>query len=373
MSEVKRAIGFMSGTSMDGVDITLIESDGESIIRRGEGYLRVYTDAERELIENAVAASRELTDRTSRPEPLALAEQAVTDAHVDAIETYLSLNRLEASDIDVTGFHGQTVLHRPDEALTVQLGDGALLARKTGIDVVYDLRANDMLCGGQGAPLVPVYHRALVRQSKLNLPIAVVNVGGVANVTWIGGDGDMVAFDTGPGNAMLDDWVSSHTSQRIDEDGKLGAKGQVDDTALKEFLSSSYFSSLPPKSLDRNDFSILSISNLNLEDGAATLTRFTAESLALAAQHMPAEPLQWVICGGGARNPSMMDAFQSCLPGPICSADDLGWSGAFLEAEAFGFLAIRSMLGLPITYPGTTGVSEPVSGGVLARCEGTDA
>jgi len=373
MDRVMRAIGFMSGTSMDGVDVTLIESDGESIIRRGEGYLRVYTDAERKLIETAVKASRELKDRTSRPEPLARAEEAVTDAHADAVETYLTLNGLEASDIDVAGFHGQTVLHRPDDALTVQLGDGELLARKTGIDVVYDMRANDMMCGGQGAPLVPVYHRALVRQAKLELPIAVVNVGGVANVTWIGQDGNMIAFDTGPGNAMLDDWVSSHTSQRIDDDGKLGADGTVDDAALGQFLASPYFSSKPPKSLDRNDFSLSSISRLSLENGAATLTRFTAEALALSVQHMPVAPLQWVICGGGARNPSMMAAFVSCLPGPICSADDLGWSGAFLEAEAFGFLAIRSLLGLPLTFPGTTGVSEPTSGGILAKSNDTDA
>lgn len=367
MDRVMRAIGFMSGTSMDGVDVTLIESDGERILQRGEGYLRTYTDAERALIDTAVAASRDMTDRMARPEPFTRAEDAVTDAHIDAVETYLGLHGLKAGDIDVAGFHGQTVLHRPDDALTVQLGDGARLARETGIDVVYDMRANDMVHGGQGAPLVPVYHRALAEQSGLELPVAIVNVGGVANVTWIGPGGEMIAFDTGPGNAMLDDWVSSNSRQRIDDDGKLGARGKIDGAALAQFLSSPYFSLKPPKSLDRNDFSLSSIADLSLENGAATLTRFTAEALALSAHHMPEAPSQWVICGGGVRNPSMMAALDACLPGPICSADDLGWSGAFLEAEAFGFLAIRSLLGLALTFPGTTGVAEPTSGGILVK------
>lgn len=367
MTRVMRAIGFMSGTSMDGVDITLIESDGETIIRRGRGYLREYTPSERTLIDEAVAASRDLDDRTARPQPLALAEDAVTRAHIDAMMTYLAENCLEPGDIDVAGFHGQTVLHRPEAALTVQLGDGVLLARETGVDVVHDMRANDMAHGGQGAPLVPVYHRALARQAGLDTPVAIVNVGGVANVTWIGRDGEMVAFDTGPGNAMLDDWVALRIGKRIDEDGKLGSAGAVDEKVVAQLMSSPYFGARPPKSLDRNDFSLSPLEPLSPRDGAATLTRFTALALARASEHMPEAPTQWVICGGGARNPTMMAAFREVLDEPVQTADDLGWSGAFLEAEAFAFLAIRSLQGLPLTFPGTTGVSRPTSGGVLAR------
>jgi len=367
MTRVMRAIGFMSGTSMDGVDITLIESDGETVVRRGEGFLREYTPSERAIIEEAVAASRDLGDRTARPGPLALAEDAVTRAHIEAMTAYLTDTGLKPGDIDVAGFHGQTVLHRPEEALTVQLGDGALLARETGVDIVYDMRANDMAHGGQGAPLVPVYHRALARQAGLNAPVAIVNVGGVANITWIGRDGEMVAFDTGPGNAMLDDWVASRTGERIDEDGKLGSVGAVNEKVVEQLMSSAYFSARPPKSLDRNDFSLSPLESLSLPDGAATLTRFTALALARARDHMPEPPTRWVICGGGARNPAMMAAFREVLAGPVQTADDLGWSGAFLEAEAFAFLAIRSLQGLPLTFPGTTGVSQPISGGVLAR------
>lgn len=367
MTKVLRAIGFMSGTSMDGVDITLIESDGERVARRGEGFLREYTNAERKLIEEAVTEARGLTDRSARPQALARAEEVVTRAHIDAVATYLEANDLGPGDIDVAGFHGQTVLHKPEAALTIQLGDSFLLARETGIDVVYDMRANDMVHGGQGAPLVPVYHRALARDAGLELPVAIVNVGGVANVTWIGADGEMVAFDTGPGNAMLDDWVASKTQNRMDEGGRLGGKGQVSAEALAELLSSPYFYQNPPKSLDRNNFSLSPVAALSLEDGAATLTRFTADALAGAARHMPEAPLQWVICGGGARNPGMMEAFRSRLSGNVITADDLGWSGAFLEAEAFGFLAVRSLKGLPLTFPGTTGVPAPTTGGVLAR------
>lgn len=369
MGEVKRAIGYMSGTSMDGVDITLIESDGEQISKRGEGYLRPYTEPERRLIEAAIAAGSALKDRQERPQALAEAEDAVTHAHIEAAHIFLERNALSPGDIDVMGFHGQTILHRPDEALTVQLGDGTRLAHETGIDVVYDMRANDMVQGGQGAPLVPVYHRALARQAELALPVAVVNVGGVANVTWIGSDGEMIAFDTGPGNAMLDDWVTSQTDRRIDEDGIWGARGHVAPEVLKELLSAPYFSQNPPKSLDRNDFSLKPLQGLSLEDGAATLTRFSVEALVRAVEHMPVAPTRWVICGGGARNPTMMAAFEDALPGPVTSADDLGWSGAFLEAEAFGFLAIRSLLGLPLTFPGTTGVAAPTPGGVLVRAK----
>lgn len=367
MGEMKRAIGYMSGTSMDGVDITLIESDGEKIAKRGEGLLRPYTEAERKLIEAAITVGSALKNRQDRPQALAEAEEAVTQAHIEAASIFLDRNGLSPSDIDVMGFHGQTILHRPDEALTVQLGDGALLADETGIDVVYDMRANDMVRGGQGAPLVPVYHRALARQAELALPVAVVNIGGVANVTWIGPESNMIAFDTGPGNAMLDDWVTSRTDRRIDEDGVWGARGCVSTDVLKELLSAPYFSQKPPKSLDRNDFSLIPLQGLSLEDGAATLTRFTVEALVRAVDHMHAAPTRWVICGGGARNPTMMAVFADALPGPVTSADDLGWSGAFLEAEAFGFLAIRSLLGLPLTFPGTTGVAAPTTGGVLAK------
>ena len=351
---------------MDGVDVTAIESDGETVLRRGSGMLQPYSDEIRASIGRAVEAASRLTDRRARPKPVAEAEAAVTRAHIDAVQAYLTAHELRAPDIDVMGFHGQTLLHRPHEALTIQIGDGAKLARGTGLDVVHDLRASDMAHGGQGAPLVPVYHRALVRAAGLKLPVAVVNIGGVANVTWIGADSEMLAFDTGPGNAMLDDWIAARTHRRMDENGAIARQGQVDAKALQTLLSSPYFGIKPPKSLDRNDFSLSEISELSTEDGAATLTAFTAHALARSLAHMPERPAEWIICGGGARNPALMAAVRSQVSAPVRVADDLGWSGAFMEAEAFAFLAIRSLRGLPLTYPGTTGVAEPVTGGVLS-------
>lgn len=367
MTGMMRAIGFMSGTSMDGVDVTLIESDGEKVTHRGEGMLLPYSHDERALINKAVGAARGLTDRTARPEPLGAAERAVTLAHVDAVKRYLDRHGLAAADIDIAGFHGQTLLHRPDVGLTLQIGDGEMLARMSGIDVVYDLRANDMAHGGQGAPLVPVYHRALAKQTGLELPVAVVNIGGVANVTWIGVVSEMLAFDTGPGNAMLDDWVAAHSGKRIDEGGALARQGHADPGVLKQLLSSSYFENKPPKSLDRNDFSLSSLDHLDIADGAATLTAFTVQALGRAIEHMPASPREWIICGGGARNPFMVERLKEHLRAPVRTADELGWSGEFMEAEAFAFLAVRSLKGLPLTWPGTTGVKEPICGGVLAR------
>ncbi len=351
---------------MDGVDVTLIESDGETVLRRASGLLQPYGDEIRELIARAAEAASELNDRRARPNPVADAEAAVTQAHIDAVRAYLTAHEIPPSDIDVMGFHGQTLLHRPHEALTIQIGDGAMLARGLGVNVVHDLRANDMAHGGQGAPLVPVYHQALVRGAGLKLPVAVVNIGGVANVTWIGAGGEMLAFDTGPGNAMLDDWIAARTHRRMDEGGAIARAGQVDTKVLHALLSSSYFEQKPPKSLDRNDFSLSRISDLSMENGAATLTAFAAHALARSREHMPESPAEWIICGGGVHNPTLMSAVRSLVNTPVRAADDLGWSGAFMEAEAFAFLAIRSLRGLPLTYPGTTGVAEPVTGGVLS-------
>ena len=364
MARVYRAIGLMSGTSMDGVDVVLIESDGETVSRREPGLLQPYGDEIRATIARAVEAACEQNDRRARPKPVVDAETAVTRAHIDAVQAYLTARGLHAADIDVMGFHGQTLLHRPLDALTIQIGDGAELARGTGVDVVYDMRANDMTQGGQGAPLVPVYHRALVQGSGMKLPVAVVNIGGVANVTWIGEGGDMLAFDTGPGNAMLDDWIAAHTGQRMDENGAIAQKGQINAAALNALLNAPYFERKPPKSLDRNDFSLSEIAGMNVEDGAATLTAFAAHALARSREHMPVRPLEWIICGGGAHNPTLMAAVRRQVGAPVRVADDLGWSGAFMEAEAFGFLAIRSLRGLPLTFPGTTGVAVPATGGV---------
>ncbi len=287
----------------------------------------------------------------------------MTEAHLGAVQRWSQETGTVLSTLDVVGFHGQTITHRPEKRFTWQIGDGAALARSIGVRVVNDLRAADVAAGGQGAPLVPIYHAALVRD--LPRPLAVMNIGGVANVTWIGADDTLLAFDTGPGNGPIDDWCARRAGVRFDQDGALAASGKVDRTRLERFSEHRYFAKKPPKSLDRGDFNESWADGLSAADGAATLTYGTARAIALAARHFPAPATQWVIAGGGARNPTLLKAIAEETRGKVVTADSLGWNGDALEAQAFAFLAVRSLRGLPLTFPGTTGAPRPLTGGKL--------
>jgi anhydro-N-acetylmuramic acid kinase len=363
------AIGLMSGTSQDGVDVALIDTDGERIAQFGATACRPYTRSERTLLRRATAAAANLTDRAARPGIVAKAEALVTQAHAEAVQSFLAANDLKAGDVAVVGFHGQTLLHRPERALTIQIGDGAALAAALGIAVVYDFRAADVAAGGQGAPLAPVFHRALVRQLDGAAPIAVLNVGGVANVTFIDGD-ELIACDTGPGNALLDDFLRLRTGQPLDTDGKTAKAGQVREEMIERLLQHPFFAAPPPKSLDRNDFRGWvgdTLDGIGNEDGAATLTALTAASVARVLPHLPRAPARWIVAGGGARNPTLMHMLEGRLaPARVAPAHAAGWSADSLEAQAFAYMAVRSMRGLPITFPGTTGAPRPLTGGVLA-------
>lgn len=351
-----RALGLMSGTSVDGVDVALIETDGERIAALGPCLTVPYADDVRSLIR--VAFGAELPTAVTRA-----AERAVTEAHAAAVRRWSAEQGIALSTIDLVGFHGQTITHRPEKRFTWQIGDGAALARSLGVRVVNDLRSADVASGGQGAPLVPVYHLALARD--LPRPLVVVNVGGVANVTWIGTDDSLLAFDTGPGNGPIDDWCMRRAGQRYDKDGMLAATGTVDRARLERFSEHRFFAKMPPKSLDRGDFSDAWAEGLRAADGAATLTAGTARAVALAARHFPAPVVQWVICGGGARNPTLLQAIAEETRGKVVTAADLSWDGDALEAHAFGFLAVRSLRGLPLTFPTTTGAPRPLTGGTL--------
>jgi len=346
----------MSGTSVDGVDVALIETDGERLASLGPVLTVPYTDDVRRVIRAAFGAEQP-------NEATAAAERAVTEAHVDAARRWSRESGVALSTLDVVGFHGQTITHRPENRFTWQIGDGGVLARALGVRVVNDLRGADVLAGGQGAPLVPIYHAALVRD--LPRPLAVMNIGGVANVTWIGADDTLLAFDTGPGNGPIDDWCARRAGRRFDKDGMLAASGKVDRPRLERFSEHRYFARKPPKSLDRGDFNDAWADGLSAADGAATLTRGTARAVALAARHFPAPVTQWVIAGGGARNPALFKAIAEETRGKVVTADSLGWNGDALEAQAFGFLAVRSLRGLPLTFPGTTGAPRPLAGGRL--------
>jgi anhydro-N-acetylmuramic acid kinase len=360
------ALGLMSGTSLDGVDVALIETDGERVARFGPVGYRPYAEAERDLLRRTLAAATVLSDRAARPGVLAEAEALVTQAHAHAVEDFLRTHAIERNDVAVVGFHGQTVLHRPERRLTVQIGDGAALAQRIGVPVVYDLRAADVAAGGQGAPLVPVFHRALVEDLPHSRPIVVLNIGGVANITYIDG-ADLIACDTGPGNALIDDFMMARSGAPYDRDGTAAAHGRVDAAWLAATLALPFFSAPLPKSLDRNAFAGLDASRFSLEDGAATLTALTAAAVAAVVPLLPRAPRSWIVAGGGARNPAMMCMVSERLKSAtVETAQTLGWSADALEAQAFAFLAVRSLGGLPITFPKTTGAPRPLTGGVLA-------
>ena len=362
-----RAIGLMSGTSMDGVDVALLDTDGEAAIAFGPQGFFPYAESDRILLREALVDAVGLDDRTARPGVLSRADAMVTERHADAVERFLAEHDLAASGIDLVGFHGQTVLHRPEAGLTVQIGDGQALAARLGIAVASDFRASDVAAGGQGAPLVPVYHRALASRGDFAGPIAIVNIGGVANVTYVVAGADPIACDTGPGNALLDDLMLAETGEAFDRDGITAARGRVDADALDRLLDHPYFARPVPKSLDRNAFSLGPVDGLSLEDAAATLVAFTAHTIALALATMPETPRLAIVCGGGGNNATLMRALADRLPCPVEAADARGWSIEGMEAQAFAYLAVRASKGLPITFPGTTGVATPLTGGVFNR------
>ncbi|MBM3643806.1 MAG: anhydro-N-acetylmuramic acid kinase [Alphaproteobacteria bacterium] len=351
----------MSGTSLDGVDLAWIETDGERLLRTGPALTVPYDEATRAAVR-AVFGHRERCEATDA------AEIAVTRAHIDAVARWRALHDA-AFAVDLVGFHGQTITHRPEERFTWQLGDGAGLARTLNLPVVFDLRAADVAAGGQGAPLVPVFHAALVADEPR--PVAVLNVGGVANVTWVGSGGGLLAFDTGPGNAPIDDWCRSRAGTAFDLDGALAASGQIDSRRLERFCENRYFARRPPKSLDRGDFGSAWVEGLGAADGAATLTRATARAAALASRHFPAPVTRWIVCGGGARNPVLMKDLAGETGDEVVAASARGWDGDALEAQAFAFLAVRSVRGLPLSFPTTTGVPGPMCGGRLALPPGS--
>jgi anhydro-N-acetylmuramic acid kinase len=357
----------MSGTSLDGIDVAFLNTDGETDLGRGPSRSYPYASDQREELREALRQATVLTERDARPGTLAATEANLTHWHAAAVERFCEECGVARETIGVIGLHGQTVLHRPVNRLTVQLGDGALLARLTKCRVVADLRAADVAAGGQGAPLVPVYHRALASHAGQR-PVVFVNIGGVSNVTWIGADDALLAFDTGPGNALLDDWVLRHTGEPFDRGGRLAADGAVDQQRLGQFMENLYFALPPPKSLDRNAFNLALVEGLTPADGAATLVRFTAGALARAADHFPAPPKAWIVCGGGRRNPAIMRDLAALLEPNgqhVMPAESLGIDGDTTEAEAWAYLAVRSLRGLPITFPGTTGAPRPLTGGVL--------
>ncbi|WP_245516042.1 anhydro-N-acetylmuramic acid kinase [Ancylobacter aquaticus] len=372
------AIGLMSGTSLDGIDVALIETDGETVASFGPGRTYVYAPETRELMFRAISDAREMTDRHARPGILARAERLSTERHGQALAAFFK-EFPAYREVEVIGYHGQTVLHRPEMRLTVQLGDGPALARAvrgmttgSGATLVYDMRAADVAAGGQGAPLVPVYHRALARGLGPPKPLLVLNLGGVGNVTYVDGMADPIACDTGPANALIDDFLKARTDLPFDEDGVIAASGKVDEKVVDTLMTHPFFHRPPPKSLDRNDFRAwvhehAGLDAMNTADGVATLTALSAASVGAVLAFLPARPTRLIVAGGGAHNATLLRMLAARTGIEVVTADEVGWSTDALEAQAFAFLAVRALRGLPLSFPTTTGVPVPLTGGIIRR------
>ena len=364
MSNIRTVLGLMSGTSLDGIDMAVLETNGEAHIRLLRDGFVPYQDETRSLLRALLDAAAgwptaKMKSSADWPTELIAAEKAVTQAHLAAVREFLG-----EGEVALIGFHGQTVSHRPDEGFTLQIGSGQELATALHCDVVGQFRLADMAAGGQGAPLAPLFHAALAGPER---PLGVLNLGGVGNLTWLGADDAILAFDTGPANALLDDWVKQKTGAPYDKDGALARRGTVDEAALATLMAHPYFDTKPPKSLDRLSFDGAAVLTLSDADGAATLTAFTAEAVARGLAHCLEPPSKVIMCGGGRHNKALSEMLRARTQIEFIDCDVLGWHGDSLEAQAFAWLAMRSVRKMPLSRPETTGVSEPVSGGILFR------
>lgn len=366
------AVGLMTGTVLDGnIDVALLRTDGETIERFGDYTLAPYPQAIRTVLEETLAQARVWNFEGPEPTIFAEAEDALTRAQSAAVLNLVESAGLKPSDIGVIGFHGQSVLHRAPQpgriGATRQLGNGALMHELTGIKVAYDFRSADVRAGGQGAPLAAVYHQALLRKiGAVDGKTAVLNLGGVANVTFWDGADQLVAFDTGPANAPINDFIKGLGLGDMDRDGAMARRGTVDEERLSRLLTHPYLSAPYPKSLDRFDFLSTMAEGLGVEDGAATLTAFTTGAVGKALDLLPQRPEKLVVCGGGRHNPTIMDMLGTRAGVEAVPAETVGWRGDAIEAECFAFLAVRVLRGLPISFPTTTGAPNPLTGGIVA-------
>lgn len=341
---------------MDGTDVAFVETDGGSFVRTGPCASYPYPEELRRTLLALPASNADIGN----------IERQITELQTHAVLEFCAYNRLALESVDIVGFHGQTISHDPASGRTLQLGDGQRMADALHVDVVNTFRQNDMDHGGQGAPLVPAFHRAIVQSSSLTQPVAVLNIGGVSNVTLIDGQ-RLHACDCGPGNALVDDWIRSRCGRPFDDGGKLARTGHVDAAALARLLDHPYFHQTGPKSLDRNAFSSEPVAALSPADGAATLSAFSAAAIAIEARRLPVRPRAWIVTGGGRHNVYLMDQLRERVGAPVITAEEVEWAGDALEAQAFAYLAARSTLGMPLSWPETTGVRHPVSGGITWR------
>ena len=359
------ALGAMSGTSLDGVDAAMVETDGEVIYGFGHSTYRAYSSDEQSVLKTALGRWP--------GDDVAAATRIVQQAHAEVLAGF--------EDAELVGFHGQTLAHEPHGRGTHQVGDGAALAERLHLPVVWDFRSADMELGGEGAPLAPFFHFACARWIGADAPLAFLNLGGVGNLTWIDPrksrpeeEGALLAFDTGPANAPINDLMMARRGEGFDRDGMLARQGKVAQGALERFLEHKYFTRIPPKSLDRDSFADMTetVSNLEDADAVATLTAMSATAVLKGLEHCPVAPARLLVTGGGRHNPVLMEMLQTALDVPVDPVEAVGLDGDMLEAQAFAHLAVRVLRGLPTSCSGTTGVRAAVSGGILSQPGATE-
>jgi anhydro-N-acetylmuramic acid kinase len=350
-------LGCMSGTSVDGIDLAIVTTDGVTDVSEGPTFYRGYTDEERNIIRQAF--SRKAKDHVTDE-----AERIVTEAHIDAIQSFRDQCKVE---FNIIAFHGQTITHDPADNFTWQIGDAEILARAISAPVIYDFRGDDVKQGGQGAPLLPIYHRALLIKSQIALPSVIINIGGVSNITYLSHDDNLIAFDCGAGNALMDDVMKHYFGKPYDQQGQVARRGIVHENLLDELLSHTFFSAPFPKSLDRNAWDVTNLQTLAPEDQMATLIEFTARGIAKGVGDLPEKPLSIYVTGGGRHNDYLMELIGRRTNTNTLSVDVLGWDGDFMEAQGFAYMGARILNQLPISFPQTTGVPHPMVGGKIFR------
>lgn len=359
-NKIKIAIGLMSGTSADGVDASIISTNGRKIFDFGDFLTIDYNKEERQLIKSAYRIDL----RNCSLEEKKLVEKVsniITEKHIYAVNAILEKMSLNSDDVDVVGFHGQTIVHKPSENYTLQIGDAQKLCKETKIDVVYDFRSNDVKNGGQGAPLIPVYHRVLTKDEPK--PLVVLNIGGVANLTYIGkNEDDMLGFDTGTGNAMINDWVYKYKALEFDDKGKIAKSGKLNKKILEKLTSHEFFNKKPPKSLDRNDFIKeleLELKDLSFEDGVRTLSEFSVYGVKKAFDFFVQKPEKIIVVGGGAYNDFLLERIEEVCKTKTVSYknDQKGYNPNRIESDGFALMAARRIYDMPISWKKTTGVN----------------
>ena len=357
MSKEYTALGLMSGTSGDGVDASIIQSDGQNKCKLiSDKYFEYDRDIYKNIhgLKENINNSKDLKNLSKQITEL---EKKITLFHAKVV------GDLSQTNIDFLGFHGQTIFHNADEKISKQLGDGKLLSQLTKKTVVYNFRENDLINGGQGAPLTPIFHKLIVNQKKIDLPVTILNIGGIANITSIQKGNKIFSSDIGPGNCLIDKWVRTNSDKSYDKEGHFAKAGKINKIILDQSLENYYGNDTSKKkSYDIKDFDLSFVRGLSLEDGAATLTEFTAEIL---SKHKIGQKIY--ICGGGRKNSFLLDRIKKKINSEIKLIDDLGIDGDFVESQAFAYIAIRSYLRLPISFPNTTGVKKDATGGILIK------